>query len=779
MIFDALVVGHVRDEALRALVTLLAVALGVGVAVAIALANATAVRSLRSDAALLRAPTDLQIVGTGNGLDERLISRVRYLPGVAQARPVIEGDAFLQSGATRDLRQAAVGETVHVIGVDALQPLPRIGNGAGVGNVAQHEPGAYTPRGVPLDPGTMIAERGAVVSARVAQRYGLPSGAMFAVLVGARAVPLRVAEVLMPSVTGVDSSVVFVDVASAQTMFADAGRLDRIDLVVTGPLAAVRRQLAAVLPSDAHVQTPNSNTGQLGRLLANLQFDLEALAAVAVVLAATLVYGAVGTSVAARRADIGALRGLGATRAQIFAAFLGEGVVFGVLGSLGGIVFGTFCANAVVAALVPRTAAGAHVDFVSDVPTLLRALGLGIAIAALSAVLPARAAMRVPPVQAMAARGFEERSGSRVGPLLGVSWPAWLALAATNVAGAPRRMIVALVALVIAVAATIGFATANASFTVALRAWAEQAYRGDLVVRPQTRALFDARTIRQVRSVAGIARVEASRSLPVTLRDTIVTLHGDDGFDRRQPDAAASAALAERFGLHVGDRIDVRAATNHVALRIAAIRADYADPGGALFVARTVLVQQYHEPHADRLVLFLQPHADAASVRTRLTRTLAPMRLGLSTTRELRAQALALFEHTFALADALAAISLLIALLGILTTLAALVLERRREIGLLRYVGATRDTIRAMVIAEAALLASLACVFGLLLGLALGTFELDVIDPRLLGSPIALRVPFGGIGIALAATLIAALFAGIYAARLAGRIATDAARTTT
>jgi len=180
VIFDALVIGHVRSEALRTLVTLLAVGLGIGVAVAIALANATALRSLRSDAALLRVPTDLQIVGEGNGLDERIISRVRYLPGVAQARPVVEGDAFLVSRATRTAgatRPAASGgETVHVIGVDAAAPLPGIGNIAGVGHVVEREPGAYAPRGVPLDPAGMIGGGGAVVSSRVAQHYALRPG---------------------------------------------------------------------------------------------------------------------------------------------------------------------------------------------------------------------------------------------------------------------------------------------------------------------------------------------------------------------------------------------------------------------------------------------------------------------------------------------------------------------------------------------------------------------------------------------------------------------------
>ncbi len=783
MIFDALVIGHVRSEALRTLVTLLAVGLGIGVAVAIALANATALRSLRSDAALLRVPTDLQIVGEGNGLDERIISRVRYLPGVAQARPVVEGDAFLVSRATRTAGAtppaASGGETVHVIGVDAAAPLPGIGNIAGVGNVVEREPGAYTPRGVPLDPGSMIGGGGAAVSSRVAQHYALRPGASFAVLVGTQLMSLRVAEVLPPAVTGVDSSVVFVDVATAQMMFDVVGRLDRIDIVVDGSLTAARKGLSEALPRGAHIETATANTSQLGRLLANLQFDLTVLAGVSVVLAATLVYGAVGTSVATRRADIGALRGLGATRAQIFGAFIGEGALFGALGSLVGIVFGTFCARDVVASLVPRAGFGAPADVASDIPMLLEAFGGGIAIATLSALLPARAAMRIAPAQAMTTRGFESgRRAPRAWPLLGPPCPAWLLLAAGNVAAAPKRMMVALAALIVALAATVAFATANASFAAALHSWAEQTLSGDLIVCPQTRSLFDARSIRHVQSLPGIARVESSRSLRVAFRDTIVTLHGEDSGGGRAGDAIVSVPLAARFGLRVGDRIEV-GGPEHVVLRVGALEDDYAEPGGAVFVTRDLLARRYREPDADTLAVFLKPRVDAAAVRTRIISALAPMRLAIRTTRELRAQALGLFEHTFAIANALAAISLVIAVFGILTTLAALVLERRREIGLLRYAGATRGTIRSMVLGEAALIGGLACVLGLLLGVGFGALELGVVDRRLFGSAIALHVPLGSICIALAVTLLAALIAGIYPARLAARVATDAARTTT
>ncbi|MDQ2909005.1 MAG: FtsX-like permease family protein [Candidatus Eremiobacteraeota bacterium] len=805
MIFDALVVGGIRSGAFRALVTLLAVALGVAVAVAIGLADSAVIRSAAHDAQLLAAPADLQIVGSGRGLDERVLARVINVAGITSARPIVAGNALIVA---RARARAAGRESVGIIGVDMLHPLP------GVGNVDQREPGAFTPNGSPLLPQVTLDERGAVVSARLARRFGLHAGTRFETLVGAQYVTLHVAAVLPQGATGVDSSVVFVDVGTAQMLFDQAGLLDRIDLSIDRPAAAVRARLSAALPPGARVESPSGNGDAVGRLLREFILDFGVLGDLALLLAATLVYGAVGTSVMQRRADIGTLRGLGATRAQVFGAFLAEGALFGALGSLLGIVLGSFCARYVLAALAPQAPASYGVA-ISDLIELARALGAGVGIATLAAVLPALAAMRVAPAQAMGARGFE---GPRRGPRLGPSvrgWPAWAFLASANVAAAPKRTGVAIAALTVAVGATVGFATANASLRSALGAWVQQSLAGDLIVRPQTRALFDARTIRRMSHVAGVARVDGSRTLPVTFRDGTITLRGDDRLDAatsisspsfsaghfasardanasglglarqwtgvgsvpRSGDAIASASLARRYGLHVGERIELSTPAGPVTVRIAVIRDDFAGAGGTLEVARALLTRYYGASRADTLTVFTNANSAPSDVRTRLVQALAPMALRIATTRELRAQALGIFDRTFTIATSLAAISLLIAVCAIATTLAALVLERRREIGLLRYAGATRATIRAMVLGEGALIGVCGSIAGLCFGFVVVIVQLGMIDGRIFGQSIAVHVPGDVIAGTLVATLLAAVLAALPPARLAARIATDAART--
>ncbi|HZX68182.1 MAG TPA: hypothetical protein VFE70_04815, partial [Candidatus Elarobacter sp.] len=81
-LFGALVLGPLRANALRALVTLIAVALGVAIGLAIDLANATAVASFASSVNIISNKVNLQVLGVGGGFDERTFLRVQRVDGV-------------------------------------------------------------------------------------------------------------------------------------------------------------------------------------------------------------------------------------------------------------------------------------------------------------------------------------------------------------------------------------------------------------------------------------------------------------------------------------------------------------------------------------------------------------------------------------------------------------------------------------------------------------------------------------------------------------------------
>ena len=116
---------------------------------------------------------------------------------------------------------------------------------------------------------------------------------------------------------------------------------------------------------------------------------------------------------------------------------------------------------------------------------------------------------------------------------------------------------------------------------------------------------------------------------------------------------------------------------------------------------------------------------------------------------------------------ALLGLALLIAVLGIVNTLALSVIERTREVGLLRAIGVTRRQLRWMVTLESVVISSLGAVLGVVLGIGFGIALLTAARDEGLD---VIRVPFGQVGIFLALSIVIGVLAAILPARRAARL---------
>ena len=129
---------------------------------------------------------------------------------------------------------------------------------------------------------------------------------------------------------------------------------------------------------------------------------------------------------------------------------------------------------------------------------------------------------------------------------------------------------------------------------------------------------------------------------------------------------------------------------------------------------------------------------------------------------------MAIFDVAFSAMYAILIFLAIPSLIAMLNTLAIGVIERTREIGMLRAVGATRKQVRTTILVEALILAAIGTAFGILAGVYLGYTTVETM--HLSGFPMEYVFPASSVLITVAAGLIFGVLAAIIPARQAARL---------
>jgi putative ABC transport system permease protein len=157
-------------------------------------------------------------------------------------------------------------------------------------------------------------------------------------------------------------------------------------------------------------------------------------------------------------------------------------------------------------------------------------------------------------------------------------------------------------------------------------------------------------------------------------------------------------------------------------------------------------------------------------VRAEIEKVAAGHRILLFSNRDLRSEAIRIFDRTFAITYALEAVAVIVAVMGIAGALLALVIDRRRELGLLRFLGAATGQVRKLILVEAGLLGLLANLAGMALGFALSLILIFVVNKQSFGWTIRFHWPVQILLGALTVVYAATVLAGLYPAQTAVRL---------
>lgn len=229
--------------------------------------------------------------------------------------------------------------------------------------------------------------------------------------------------------------------------------------------------------------------------------------------------------------------------------------------------------------------------------------------------------------------------------------------------------------------------------------------------------------------------------------------------------------LATSAGLNVGDVIPLATPTGQQDYKVVAIGGEVLSMKiNTVYISQAVMKVDFYKSEDIFYQVNLAPGADAATAEQWLNQIVADypqFRLvaGREYTSEFRAQYDALFVGIYALLAILSIPSLI----AILNTLAIGVIERTREIGMLRAIGATRGQVWKTIVAEALLLSALGTAFGILAGLYLSYVFVSGLSASGIFK-MAYVFPLAGVLAAIAAGLIFGVLAALVPARQASQM---------
>src|SRR6478735_3838880 len=272
---------------------------------------------------------------------------------------------------------------------------------------------------------------------------------------------------------------------------------------------------------------------------------------------------------------------------------------------------------------------------------------------------------------------------------------------------------------------------------------------------------FSAATVDgQPEVVAGFDAPDYGRAVTLTLESGTLATGGNS--------LLITGSRAASEGWKVGDTVTVELPTGARDLPIAGIITASGLVRADIVVPLAVLDAGGVPPVDNILYVNRAAGADSASVTAGIDAVLVDLpTVTLKDQAAYTAEESSLYDPVLGIVYALLGLAIVIAVLGIINTLALSVIERTREVGLLRAVGMSRRQVRSMIRLESVAIAVLGAVLGIGLGLAFGISLQHALAGQ--GIPL-LSIPglqLGGfVGLAALAGVVAAIIPARRAARM-------------
>ncbi len=223
-----------------------------------------------------------------------------------------------------------------------------------------------------------------------------------------------------------------------------------------------------------------------------------------------------------------------------------------------------------------------------------------------------------------------------------------------------------------------------------------------------------------------------------------------------------SANFAALFHVHKGDTISLSSPKGEVKLRVMATVTDYTWNLGTILMNRRDYVEHWQDSSVTFFEVYLTPGVDPNEAKAEIAAKLgAQYDLHPLTQIELKQRIDGMIERLYGIAIGQEIVVVLVAALGVVTALLISVLQRKREMGLLRAIGASRAQVVYLVLAEACLMGIFGSVLGVFFAIPLEWYALQIVFLEESGFVFPVYLPLGESALIAASALLIATLAGV------------------
>jgi putative ABC transport system permease protein len=378
--------------------------------------------------------------------------------------------------------------------------------------------------------------------------------------------------------------------------------------------------------------------------------------------------------------------------------------------------------------------------------------------------------------------------------LPGVSWVE-ARLAADSLRRNPVRSGITVATLVISLAAIFTIAAFVNSVRGSLLAWVDQMVTADLIVSSGARTAGPKNVplkedlLSGIQHVPGVKVVDLYRLIrstyqgkPIVIESfsatesakvrTLPMARGDGAEALRAMGEGKGVIISEsfqsKFGKGAGDTIELATPSGRTAFIVLGVYVDYSSDSGSVLIDRALYKRYWRDELVDAFDLWLEPGVDEQTVIQSIKEQYGERyQLFISTHRELRTAVVAIMEQSFVVNYAVEIVAVVVAIFSVINTLLASILDRTREIGVLRAIGATQAQLRRIVALEAGWMGILGGLVGLFAGTVMAYHHVVYNTKVLTGWTFQFYYPYDVAVLSIVGSVILCVISGYGPARQA------------